>query len=56
MSAASAPLAPPPPRIRLSIGVTGHREGNAAFAANRAAIEATLTAILDAIEAAVAAA
>lgn len=52
---ASAPLAPPPPRIRLSLGVTGHRESNAAFAANRAAIEATLTAIFDAIEAAVAA-
>lgn len=49
------PLAPPPPRIRLSIGVTGHREGNAAFAANRAAIDATLATIFDAIDAAVAA-
>ena len=55
MIAAPPPLAPPPPRIRLSIGVTGHREGNAAFAANRVAIEATLTAIFDAITAAVAA-
>ena len=49
------PLAPPPPRIRLSLGVTGHREGNAAFAANRAEIETTLTAIFDAIDVAVAA-
>lgn len=55
MSDASAPLAPPPPRIRLSIGVTGHRESNAAFAANRAAIEATLAEVFDAIAAAVAA-
>ncbi len=55
MSDASAPLAPPPPRIRLSVGVTGHREGNAAFAANRAAIEATLAGVFDAIAAAVAA-
>lgn len=55
MSAPSAPLAPPPPRIRLSIGVTGHRESNAAFAANRAAIEATLAGVFDAIAAAVAA-
>ena len=55
MSAASAPLAPPAPRIRLSIGVTGHRESNAAFAANRAAIEATLAGVFDAIAAAVAA-
>lgn len=55
MSTVSAPLAPPPPRIRLSIGVTGHRESNAAFAANRAAIESTLATIFDAIEAAVAA-
>ena len=39
---APQPLAPPPPRVRLSLGVTGHREGNAAFAANRAAIAATL--------------
>lgn len=50
---ASQPLAPPPPRIRLSVGVTGHREGNAAFAANRAAVSATLAGVFDAIEAAV---
>ncbi len=52
---APQPLAPPPPRVRLSLGVTGHREGNAAFAANRAAIDATVTEVLDAIDAAVAA-
>ena len=52
---APQPLAPPPPRVRLSLGVTGHREGNAAFAANRAAIAATVTQVLDAIDAAVAA-
>src|SRR5512143_3930498 len=48
-------VAPPPPRVRLSLGGTGHRETNSAFAANRAAIEATLTSILDVIDAAVAA-
>jgi hypothetical protein len=47
-------LAPPPPRIRLSLGVTGHRQDNAAFAVNRAAIETTLTTIFDAISDAVA--
>jgi hypothetical protein len=34
MKNASAVLAPPPPAARLSIGVTGHRAGNASFAAN----------------------
>ena len=53
MTSTALPLAPPPPRVRLSLGVTGHREGNAAFAANRAAIETTLAAIFDAIAAAV---
>ncbi len=47
--------APPPPQVRLSLGVTGHREGNGAFAANRAAIAATLGTILDIIDLAVAA-
>ncbi len=55
MTSPATPLAPPPPRIRLSLGVTGHREGNAAFAANRSAIESTVATIFDAIEAAVAA-
>ncbi|MEP7312408.1 MAG: hypothetical protein ABI859_07485 [Pseudomonadota bacterium] len=38
--------APRPPRARLCIGVTGHREDNAAFAAQRAPIETALTQIL----------
>jgi hypothetical protein len=41
--------------VRLSIGVTGHRTGNAAFAANQAAIEAQLFAIFDRIDAVLAA-
>jgi hypothetical protein len=47
--------APPPPRPRLCIGVTGHRDDNAAFTAQRAPIEAVLARILDLIAAAVAA-
>ncbi len=35
------------PPARLCIGITGHREGNAAFAANRASIERTLADIFD---------
>lgn len=34
--------APDPPAFQLSIGVTGHRAGNASFSANRDAIEAML--------------
>lgn len=45
----SAPLPPP---IGLSIGVTGHRIGNAAFGANRERIERVLAEILDSIAAA----
>ncbi|MFM2100231.1 MAG: hypothetical protein RLZZ366_1770 [Pseudomonadota bacterium] len=41
--------APPPPAARLSLGVTGHRGGNAAFAANRSRVEAVLTEIFAAI-------
>lgn len=48
----SAPLPPP---IALSLGVTGHRSGNAAFSANRARIERVLTSIMDRIETAAAA-
>lgn len=47
--------APPPPRVRLSLTVTGHRTANAAFAANRARIDAVLATIFAAIDAAVAA-
>lgn len=48
-------IAPPPPQVRLSIGVTGHRQWNAAFAANLVTIEATLKRVFDALDAAVAA-
>ncbi|HEY6457301.1 MAG TPA: hypothetical protein VIY90_18650 [Steroidobacteraceae bacterium] len=47
--------APPPPRARLCLGVTGHREDNAAFTGQRARIESVLAQILDLIAAAVAA-
>lgn len=47
--------APPPPRARLCLGVTGHREDNAAFTAQRAGIESVLARILNLITAAVAA-
>lgn len=43
------PQAPPPPPARLCLGVTGHRETSAAFAANRAGIEAAFVQVLDAI-------
>lgn len=36
---------------RLSLGITGHREGNAAFAANRAAVAQALDRLLDEIDA-----
>ena len=40
------------PPVRLCVGVTGHRDGNAALAANRAAIETSLAAVFEAIDAA----
>ncbi len=40
---------PPAPAIRLSIGVTGHRAGNAAFADNQDRIAAVLGQVLDII-------
>lgn len=45
--------APATPRPRLCIGVTGHREDNATFAANQARIAAVLEQVLDRIAAAV---
>lgn len=39
----TAVTGPAAPAIRLSIGVTGHRAGNTAFAANRVRIEAVLS-------------
>lgn len=47
--------APPPPRVRLSLAVTGHRIDNAAYAANRARVAKVVHEIFDAIEAVVAA-
>jgi hypothetical protein len=52
---ASAGQALAPPRLRLSLGITGHRHGNAAFAANLAAIEDTLRAVFSAVDAVLAA-
>lgn len=49
-------VAPAPPPARLCIGVTGHREDNPAFAANRDGIVAALDQALDLIDAAVRAA
>ncbi|MFM5908432.1 MAG: hypothetical protein ACKOPO_12755, partial [Novosphingobium sp.] len=46
--------APPPPLPRLCLGVTGHRVNNPAFAANRAAVEAQVRAVLLHIDAAAA--
>lgn len=34
--------APPPPLVRLTLGVTGHRAGNSAFAANEAAVRSAI--------------
>jgi hypothetical protein len=42
----------PPPR--LCVGLTGHRDGNAAFVANRAAIEASLRAVFAVVDGAAA--
>lgn len=49
------PGAPPPPHVRLCVGVTGHRANNAAFAQNRAKIETVLETIFATIDQAVAA-
>ena len=46
--------APPPPCARLCLGITGHREDNSAFTAQRPQIESVLARILDLITAAVA--
>lgn len=48
--------APPPPRVRLSLGVTGHRAGHPRYAAHAARIEAVLRQVFDMIDAAVRAA
>jgi hypothetical protein len=46
-------VAPSAPELRFSVGVTGHREGNAAFARNRPAVEAALVQVFDVIARAV---
>ena len=51
---ASSPASLVLPLARLALGVTGHRNSNAAFARNRAAIDAALTALFDTIDTAVA--
>lgn len=48
------PAAPPPPRLRLNLGVTGHREANPDFSANHARIAAVLDDLFGAIAAAAA--
>jgi hypothetical protein len=40
------------PQARLCVGVTGHRDGNAAFVTNRAAIETALAAVFEELDAA----
>ncbi len=45
----SAISAPPPPTARINLAITGHREGNAAFAMNRSRIASVLGEILDII-------
>lgn len=46
--------APPPPRVRFSLGVTGHRAGHPIFAANANRIETVLRDVFDALDSAVA--
>ena len=41
---------PSSPAVNLSLGITGHREGNAAFAANRAEIVVRLEHLFDLID------
>jgi hypothetical protein len=53
MSSSSQIAAPPVPPARLNLAVTGHREGNPAFAANRSRVEIVLTEILGIISDAV---
>lgn len=50
-SSPTAQAAPPLPRPILSLGVTGHRDNNPAFAANRAAVSAAIDALFDQIAA-----
>ena len=47
-------LPPSAPSVRLSLGVTGHRRNNSAYAANQATIAEALTAVFAVLDAAVA--
>lgn len=46
----SSGTSPAPPLPRLSLGVTGHRSGNKALAANRAAVEAEIKVLFSLID------
>ena len=48
------PGAPPPPHVRLCVGVTGHRSNNPSFIENRAEIERVLEVVFAALDRAVA--
>ncbi|UPT62250.1 MAG: DUF4231 domain-containing protein [Hyphomonadaceae bacterium JAD_PAG50586_4] len=54
MSDQAPATAPHPPRVRLSLGVTGHRQGHPAYSANLTRIEAVLERVLQLMDAALA--
>ncbi len=54
MSDQAPVIAPHPPRARLSLGVTGHRQSHPAYSANLTRIETTLKRVLDLMDAALA--
>ena len=45
---------PPPPKVRLSLGITGHRAGHSSFVENETRIAAALAGIFELLEKAVA--
>ena len=49
------PATPPPPLVRLSIGITGHRSGHASYAENAEPIAAALAVLFDVVDRGVAA-
>ena len=46
----SDPVTPPPPLVRLSIGITGHRAGHASYAENAEPVAAALADLFDVID------
>ncbi|WP_394761276.1 hypothetical protein [Phenylobacterium sp.] len=52
MSSRTDPVAPEAPVLRLTLGVTGHREANPALQQNREKIEAAFRDVLDTVDAA----